>query len=622
MQTPTIQRVVEFLGFMRGHAPVRVCLAVLLAISVFGGHALAAGPELLRVLPSGNPDGSVRLEVHTANAGPDAVLVFGGQPLRLTPAPSGNGVFWVDVARPEPGFVTVRVRSDGLYSNPATVSIRPSTSARVETLSGRAFFQKVEVTDNGLELDRALMLPIRNARVEVVDRQRVVTVSQTDNDGNFDVLVPSSPGLMTIRVLSRLRLQDLSVLDNTQLNPANILYSISTDIDMRDPDVLNTPLELTDRTRVSGAFNILDVLQRGNELIMSANPRFVPPALTVYWSPRNTNRAGSFLNGFIGKTFFDLTSRAAFILGDRLTNSDEFDDCVLLHEYAHILAARFSRDDSPGGSHGMGDMLDPRVAWSEGWANFFATAVLGSPIYRDSRGPVGALGIRYDLEDNVPVADRPGYRSEASVASLLWDLFDENADAGDAARFPFSALWSAFTALQGNRFVYLPYFLEQFLERNPGFAEPLRTMAQLRSIDFQPGVNPSVTMPFPQIIKVGQPVVNEIDSLSTERTNLAQAAHFLSFTITAPSLVTVSLQIEGLGPGNNPSFNDLDLFLMDSDGNRIFQSDRGLNGQPEWIGALLAPGTYYIEVRSFFSRVESNTPVFNSGRYRLLVQAR
>src|SRR6185436_4366677 len=146
---------------------------------------------------------------------------------------------------------------------------------------------------------------------------------------------------------------------------------------------------------------------------------------------------------------FNPTTNSAYILGDRNTDSDEFDDSVLLHEYAHLLAAKFSRDDSNGGTHLLGDSLDPRIAWSEGWADFFSSAARGSSIYRDSKGPNNVL--RMDLEDNVPIGDHPGYSSEASVAGLLWDLFDENADKDDTAQFPFASIWNAFTDLVKDR---------------------------------------------------------------------------------------------------------------------------------------------------------------------------
>ena len=86
-------------------------------------------------------------------------------------------------------------------------------------------------------------------------------------------------------------------------------------------------------------------------------------------------------------------------------------------------------------------MLDPRVAWSEGWANFFSCAVRNDAAFRDSLGPNGTTVLKYDLEDNVPPGDNPGFWSEASVDTLLWDLYDDHPDTGDEVQYPLSLIW-------------------------------------------------------------------------------------------------------------------------------------------------------------------------------------
>jgi len=414
----------------------------------------------------------------------------------------------------DPGFITVRVRSAGVDSNTETLGVYSadeSIGLNSQVISGYALFQKIEVTDNGLDTSLTSLFPIRNARVEVWDPVTAssIFVSETDAMGRFRVPVPDRSGL-TIRVLSQLSSPDIKVLNNSA---GNTLYSIVRDISAAE----TTNIELLETSRVAGAFNILDTLQKGNAFLMRAAPLLTPPALTVYWSEKNDAAAlAKLTNGAIRTTFFNPSKNEAYILGDRNTDSDEFDDSVLLHEYAHLLAAKFSRDDSNGGIHILGDLLDPRIAWSEGWANFFSSAVRGSSIYRDSKAQNTVL--RFDLEENVPVGDHPGYYSEASVGGLLWDLIDENADKDDTAQFPFSAIWDAFTDLSRDRNVYLPYFLEHFLQRNPAFADGLRTMVIARSIDFQPDVRPSVTNPFPRAIAVGGFQTGQVDSLTTGRT--------------------------------------------------------------------------------------------------------
>ncbi len=513
----------------------------------------------------------------------------------------GLNVLTVEVPAVEPGFVNVRVRVHGIESEPLTMQVLSGDNTALATVGGQAFYQKIEVNDAGLDLSRPSMVPIRSARVEVVDAatQSLISVSETDGLGRFTIAVPpQSP--VKVRVISRLRSTALRVVDNTN---NNVPYVIETDFDARE----NPRPLLADRTRVSGAFNILEMIQRSNDLVQIADPGVIPPAPAIFWSVRNSRAT-------IGTTVFNVTSNTAKILGERGDDSDEFDDAVIIHEYAHMLAARFSRDDSPGDAHHIGDILDPRLAWSEGWANFFSSAARNDAVYRDSGN--NRVSVRIDLEDNQPPNDIPGYWSEASIGSLLWDLFDGSGDPGDTVQYPIGMIWSAFTDLRRDSWVYLPSFLDRFLSRYPAEADTLRGMVQLRSIDFQPNVRPSVTNPWPTLMAIGSSVQGDVDSLTKRRTNLSTSAHFYAFTTTGASLA-IRLDIIGPGDGGNSNSNDLDLFLLDVNGRVIDSSDRGLNGQSELITRRVPAGTYVIEVRSYYVKAETNERVYNSARYRL-----
>src|SRR6185436_16154058 len=141
--------------------------------------------------------------------------------------------------------------------------------------------------------------------------------------------------------VSRLRSFDLKVKDNT--NNDQLYYIFSPEIDMRQPPAT---VQLVDVTRRSGAFNILEQIQRSNDFVQAADSQFQPIPFTIYWSERNQRQLGSIKDGLVGTTYFNLATSTAYVLGDRNTDSDEFDDSVLIHEYAHMLAAKFSRDDS------------------------------------------------------------------------------------------------------------------------------------------------------------------------------------------------------------------------------------------------------------------------------------
>ena len=559
---------------------------------------------------------SIRVTV-LATTSDDAVFTIGTQVLNFRRISAIAGIFELDLPVLETGFVNLRVHANGADSPAVPLHILPSDNTPTQNISGTALYQKIDVTDSGLDLNHPVMFPIRNARVEVLNSisQTLVSVSETDALGRFTVAVPFDPNL-TVRVLSRIRAFDLRVADNTN---SNALYALSANVDGSAGTSNLLVVDKSPGSRVSGAFNILEVIQRANETVKTADPNLPPIPVTVYWSTRNTHTLGNPAAGLIGTSEFNVGNNTAYILGDRDTDSDEFDDAVIAHEYAHMLAAKYSRDDSAGGPHFLGDMLDPRLAWSEGWANFFSSAVRNDAIWRDSHGPNGVQILRYDLSDNSAAADpHPGYWSEASVQSLLWNLFDGS----ETGPYPFSAIWGSFADLQKDHFVYLPYFLDHFIARIPAATNDVLGLAQARSIDYQPLGVPSVTNPFPTQMTVGSSVGGYVDSYSTRRTNLVTSSHFYTFTTTGGA-ATIRMDIVDLGPGNNPSNNDLDIFLYDINGRMIDKSDNGLNGQTERISDRLplspAGSTYIVEVRSYYTKGETGNTVFNSGDYKLSV---
>jgi hypothetical protein len=496
------------------------------------------------------------------------------------------------------------------------ILIAPASAASdgsSRTVQGRAFYEKIEVTDAGLDLTHTIIVPIRNARVEVMDpvTNGILSSTQTDRAGRFEVIAPAQ-SKSRVQVLSRLRDSNVRVVDN---NHGNTLYTAASDLNPQDTFVL---ILASDATRVSGAFNILEMLNEGREMVRYADPHAVPPDVTAFWSPSNSPNPGGAKES-IGSTYFDIATNSISFIGDRAVDSDEFDDSVILHEYGHLVAAAFSRDSSSGGIHILGDALDPRIAWSEGWANFFSSAVRNNPIYRDSYGPNGNAVLRYDLRDDIPQGDQSGYWSEFSVHSILWDLFGSRSDDSDSIEQLIQTLWPAFEDLRQDHFVYLPQFLEHLLDRNPSLVAGVTGIVQSRSIGFHNDARPSVSNPFPQPIDLGQMVTGMVDSLSTRRKDLIHSSDFLKFQ-TAGGPTSIRMDITDLGTGNNPNANDLDIFLYDLNGQLIALSDRGLNGQSELIPLILPAGTYVVEVRSYYDRGDTKKGVFNSGSYRLIVR--
>ena len=188
------------------------------------------------------------------------------------------------------------------------------------------------------------MIPIRDAQVDVFSQATGQTVSSTRTDryGAFRALVPVDGGY-AVRVRSRSASSDVVVANNTA---GGGTYAVSEDIPPDRPLVLIAQ----DAERVSGAFNILEVIRQGNALLGGLDAGLRPPDLTIFWSPANTRVLGNVEAGQIGGTFFDAGTDTAFVLGDRTLDSDEFDDAVILHEYAHLLASRFLTRRLAGGT--------------------------------------------------------------------------------------------------------------------------------------------------------------------------------------------------------------------------------------------------------------------------------
>lgn len=123
-----------------------------------------------------------------------------------------------------------------------------------------------------------------------------------------------------------------------------------------------------------------------------------------------------------------------------LTNAEAWD--VDLHELGHAVMNGAMRTAPAGGQHYIDRCYSPELAWSEGWATFFAAAVRldrGDP---DARMGTHMVPRRAPIRiENVPDDVCKGEGSEWRVSAALWDLYDTHADGADAVGLDFRALW-------------------------------------------------------------------------------------------------------------------------------------------------------------------------------------
>ena len=177
-----------------------------------------------------------------------------------------------------------------------------------------------------------------------------------------------------------------------------------------------------------------------------------------------------------GVSFYLVSKKRLFILGGingdtDYRDTDHFDSSIILHEYGHFLESQFAVSNSPGGPHYGHTLIDPRLALSEGWGNFFQAAVQyalsDAPKYIDTVGNEdGAtdffVNINLETPDpicniypEVPGCDQPqlpheGNFREFAITRFLWDTVDTSNDNGtDSITRGFTELWASLTSGNG-----------------------------------------------------------------------------------------------------------------------------------------------------------------------------
>jgi hypothetical protein len=490
----------------------------------------------------------------------------------------------------------------------ASAGAASPAAAQTTHVRGTVLYEKIPVTRAGLQLDAPVRTQAAGIRVEIVQSpsRTVLGSGFTDEKGAYDIPVPRR-GNPTVFVRALAQTENASVVrvrDRAELSMVSPTFALGRE------RAVTHDLLATDSSRIAGAFNIAVVIARANALVHAAQPGVQLPRVEIRWDTT-----------YIGNTYFNPREGVAFINGRRDRDSDEYDDHIIAHEYGHFLMDRFSRESSPGGDHSFGERLDPRLAWSEGWSNFFAGATTGSPRYIDTgvvRGRQGVL-LSVDLEEDSPAGDRPGIWSEHSVASLLWDWFDDGAEEGDPVTFGFIPLWMSLVELGKEPDVYLLRYanvLAGITKRQDELAIGLGA----REIRYPVGRTPPAPEPFPEPLPSGTSVTGTVDSRATRRSNLwGSSAHYW-FRLDRETPVTLTLKIVS---ARQPEHADLDLYLFDAEGERVAGSD-AVNGvgDTERVSQRLPAGYYRVEVRSWSNPRDSQLGTGNAhqGTFSLLAR--
>ena len=347
-------------------------------------------------------------------------------------------------------FVVTSV--NGLFgegSESSEVAVTPAASSTLLTVSGLVKYEDKQYGISGFT-GSTFFKAVRFAEVQAVDAisGAIIANGTTDGTGFYTLTIPSASlsKAIYIRAIASTLASTLSPAIGVKdfANP-NALHAVAgADFSISGAAMADISIPVT--SLAAGAFNILDVYTSGAQFIQSLTGSF-PPALTAFWQAGNP--IGTYFCGVPDPAYCPYVG--IYIL-NYLGDTDEYDDDVLWHEYGHFIASNYSKDDSPGGVHYISSNdLDLRLSWSEGWGDFFPSAVktwlnattpsllstvplMSSSIYVDT---AGASGSYFDFGNP---GGYPYYysSSEAAVAKVLVGLNTNNG---------MKAVWDTFTSV-------------------------------------------------------------------------------------------------------------------------------------------------------------------------------
>ena len=297
--------------------------------------------------------------------------------------------------------------------------------------------------------------PIRYVEYVILDElDQQVQCGETDSTGKFSFTVPQGDHIYRLQIRSRAfnNFYKASVMKAPENNS---IYFIEKVFEANQKQEFGDLIAPATGSLLGGAFFILDQIYEYNEKLRTlvgqcsnlsatgCRPFSVAPKIQIYWE-KGFNPGSYFGSSASSFYYKDVGIQRLFILGGvdgdvDLSDTDHFDKSIIAHEYFHFLENNLGRSSSPGGFHDGNSIIDPRLAWSEGSAQFFQAVMTEIPYVLDTIGNKSGFspapysnfnGLTFiesieTGEKDIPTESGEGEFREFSIARLLWDSFDD-----------------------------------------------------------------------------------------------------------------------------------------------------------------------------------------------------
>ena len=503
----------------------------------------------------------------------------------------------------------------------ATATDSVEVKRLVGIIKGTVTFDLVplETLNNGLDYDNVRRSPARGIVIEGLNGSgAIVGSTSTDDNGEYALTVdrdiPTRVRVTAQMLKTGQPAWDVRVTDNTHDNSQYAAQGdLATDASAPNRDFhFASGWDATDYSleRAAGPFAILDTIYLALQKFSLVDPSVQFPPLEIRWSTNNSAANGSIAEGDIGTSYY--SDGKMYLLGKADSDSDEYDTHVILHEWAHYFEEYLSRSDSIGGSHSLGEHLDLRVAFSEGLGNALSGMITDDPVYRDSSGASQKHGFHFDVEANANYS--PGWYSEGSVHSILYDLYDSEADEEDYISLGLRGIYDTLVSLdyKHNAFFTSIYsFIAALKSRNLDDERSIDALVRAQSI-FGDGANaigetndgglPS-TLPIYKTVTVNGASLTMCPSgalAASGANNKMGNVMFASFEVVNTGAYSISVTKTSGGP------SDPDIYIY-KDGIVVSSSKSLVTDEEIATAELTSTGVYLIVIKDSKNRYNAQS---------------
>ena len=474
-------------------------------------------------------------------------------------------------------------------------------------ISGKITYDLVPVNSNyiGLDYDNISQEAVKGVQVDAIDSSnQSIASTSTDSFGDYSFNLPKNTQVK-IRVSAKLFKTDLpswdvKVIDNTNSNALYVMEGALVSTGVSDSTRnLNASSGWGGSSytspRVAAPFALLDSVYRAIQKVLSANENTVFPPLFVNWSVNNVAISGDKTIGQITTSHY--TDSNLYILGDEDSDTDEYDDHVVTHEWGHYYEDKFSRSDNIGGQHSGEDILDIRVAFGEGWGNAFSGMALDNPIYFDTLGVSQSTGFYFDVELGTSTSN--GWYSESSIERILYDLYDNTDDGNDILSLGFAPIHEIFTGAEKitPAFTSIFTFIKALKDENAGDVGMIdaivssENIATITDIYGTGRINKPLDYPYKDLI-LGNPLAIQIGTVYGTYNKLNNRK-YVKFTLLSAGTYSITVQ------QTNGTSSDPDFYLFDTSPFGMIDFSESIVAGREQKSVSLSAGDYLLDISEF-----------------------